>query len=211
MASITDFRERDQLIRRGIRLEYLTIGYNAIETVVAVAAGVAAGSLALVAFGLDSMIEIIAGTAVLWRLKPESGKDSGKTGHIHLEKRALRIVGLTFFALAIYIIGEAIYDVAAGNEATVSTAGMLLAMLSLAIMPLLALLKQRVARGIGSKALAADAVETWMCSYLSLALLTGLLLNAVYGWAWADTLAALAMLPLIIREGWEAVMGEEDE
>lgn len=205
-------------LNRGIWLEYFTVGYNLIEAAVAVGAGIIAGSVALVGFGLDSSIEVIAGGAVLWRLKREMKSRAGHSenadgDHEALERKVLLIVGLTFLALALYILMEAGYNLIVGQQAEESLAGIVLAMVSLAIMPALALLKQRTARSLGSKALASDAVETWMCSYLSLVLLAGLVLNAALGWSWADPVAALAMLPLVVREGWEAIeesRGESD-
>jgi divalent metal cation (Fe/Co/Zn/Cd) transporter len=199
-------QKRNQLLKRGARLEYFTIGYNIIEAAVAVTAGFIAGSIALVGFGLDSLIEVTAGAAVLWRLKREM-RPASLLGDDHsaLERRALFIVGITFFTLAIYIIAEAGYDLIAGKQAEESIAGIILAAVSLMVMPLLALGKQRTAHALGSRSLASDAMETWICSYLSLVLLAGLGLNAALGWAWADPVAALAMLPLVIREGWEAL------
>lgn len=203
---------RNALLRRGILLEYFTIGYNTVEAVVAVGAGLAAGSIALVGFGLDSLIEITAGAALLWRLKRErrGGALDGED-HSSLERRALFIVGLTFFALAVYILIEAGYNLISGKEAETSILGLILAIASIIIMPVLALSKQRVARSLGSKALAADAKETWICSYLSVLLIAGLGLNAALGWSWADPLAALAMLPLVLSEGWEAIEEARDE
>ncbi|MHB9111176.1 MAG: cation diffusion facilitator family transporter [Thermoleophilia bacterium] len=204
---------RSSLLARGIALEYLTIGYNALEALIAVSAGVIAGSVALIGFGLDSVIEIAAGATLLWRLKQETriGAEISEEEHSALERRALLIIGLTFFALAGYIAIEAGYKLLTGGGAEESTVGIILAAASLIIMPLLALLKTRTARGLGSKALAADAMETWICSYLSLVLLAGLGLNAAFDWGWADPLAALAMLPLIIKEGWEAFEEAREE
>ncbi len=207
----TGYAGRERLLVHGVRLEYLTIGWNVIEAAVAVVAGVAAGSLALIAFGLDSLIEVVAGAALLWRLRRELQDREGDTDHSLMDKRVHRVVGLTFFALAAYILAESAYDLIAGNDAAVSPVGIVLAAVSLMVMPVLALFKQRIARGLGSKALAADATETWVCSYLSLVLLAGLGFNAAFGWSWADTLAALAMLPLVIREGWEAFSGDDDD
>lgn len=200
-------RSRSSLLARGMALEYFTIGYNTIEAVVAVGAGVLAGSIALVGFGLDSVIEIAAGTTLLWRLRREAkiGAAISEDDHSSMERRALLIIGLTFFALSVYIAIEAGYKLLVGGGAEESTVGIVLAAASLAIMPALALLKQRTARRLNSKALAADAMETWVCSYLSLVLLVGLGLNAAFGWGWADPVAALAMLPLVLREGWEAL------
>jgi divalent metal cation (Fe/Co/Zn/Cd) transporter len=206
MRTMTD-RDRSKLLARGMVLEYFTIGYNTIEALVAVTAGVLAGSVALIGFGLDSVIEIAAGTTLLWRLRHEAraGAAISEDEHSSLERRALLIIGLTFFALAAYIAVESGFKLLTGSSAEESVPGIVLAIASLAIMPVLAFLKQRTARGLGSQALAADAMETWVCSYLSLVLLAGLGLNAAFGWGWADPLAALAMLPLVLREGWEAI------
>jgi divalent metal cation (Fe/Co/Zn/Cd) transporter len=205
--------DRSNRLRQGVRLEYFTLGYNAVEGMVAVGAGIAAGSIALVGFGLDSVIEIAAGAALLWRLKWEArgGAEISAKDHSLLERKALYFVGLTFFALAAYILLEAGYKLLTGSAAGESTVGMILAVASLVIMPPLAYLKQRTAVALGSRALAADAVETWVCSYLSLVLLVGLGLNAILGWGWADSAAALAMLPLIIKEGWEALEEAREE
>ena len=202
-------------LRRAVRLEYITVGYNIIEAGVAVGAGIAAGSIALIGFGLDSIIEVTAAGALLWRLKKElRTSESFSEDHSAVERKALLIVGLTFFALAIYILSEAIYNLASGKQAQESILGIAVAILSLLLMPTLAFFKQRTARTLGSKALASDAMETWICSYLSLVLLAGLALNALFGWAWADPVAALAMLPLVIKEGFEAIeetrIDEED-
>jgi divalent metal cation (Fe/Co/Zn/Cd) transporter len=206
-------RSRSALLARGAALEYFTIGYNTLEALVAIGAGILAGSVALVGFGLDSVIEIAAGATLLWRLKREShvGAAISEDEHTSLERKALLIIGLTFFALSAYILIEAGYKLLTGEGAEESTTGIILAAASLIIMPVLAFLKHRTARGLKSQALAADAMETWVCSYLSLALLAGLGLNAAFGWSWADPLAALAMLPLVIREGWEAFEEAREE
>ncbi|MHB8176864.1 MAG: cation diffusion facilitator family transporter [Thermoleophilia bacterium] len=214
MASLSDSKRRPSLLTRGIRLEFFTIGYNAIEGFVAIGAGYLAGSVALVGFGLDSLIEITAGAALLWRLKKEAqlGHAITDDDHSKIERRASYVVGLTFFALALYILIESGWKMLAGAEAQESTVGIVVATLSLAVMPVLAISKQRVATALDSRALASDAMETWVCTYLSLVLLIGLGLNAAFGWSWADPLAALAMLPLIIKEGWEALEdAREDE
>ncbi len=213
MTATLENRHRSDLLDRGVLLEYFTIGYNTIEALVAVAAGVAAGSVALVGFGLDSVIEIAAGATLLWRLKQESrlGADISEEEHSSLEHRALFIIGLTFLALSVYILFEAGYKLFTGSTAEKSIIGIILAAASLVIMPALALLKQQTAKRLGSPALAADAVETWVCSYLSLVLLAGLGLNAAFGWGWADSVAALAMLPLVVHEGWEALEEAREE
>ncbi|MHB1150657.1 MAG: cation diffusion facilitator family transporter [Thermoleophilia bacterium] len=213
MASTAKDMRRSSLLARGILLEYFTIGYNAIEGFVAIGAGLLAGSIALVGFGLDSLIEITAGGALLWRLKKEArlGHAITDDDHSAMERRASLIVGVTFFLLAIYILIEAAWKLLTGVSAEESTVGIIVAALSLAIMPVLAFSKQRVAKALSSKALASDAMETWVCSYLSLVLLIGLGLNALFGWSWADPLAALAMLPLIVKEGREALEEARDD
>lgn len=213
MATDAKDTRRSSLLLRGMRLEYFTIGYNAIEGFVAIGAGLLAGSIALVGFGLDSLIEITAGGALLWRLRKEAQLGHALTDddHSSMERRASLIVGITFFLLALYILAEAGWKLLTGVSAQESTVGIIVAALSLAIMPFLAYSKQRVAKSLGSKALASDAMETWVCSYLSLVLLIGLGLNALFGWSWADPVAALAMLPLIIKEGWEALEEAREE
>ncbi len=190
MAVALEKGDRASLLRRGVWLEYITISYNGIEAVIAVGAGLAAGSVALVGFGFDSLIELVAGSTLLWRLKKElrRGGEPGADESPALERRASFIVGLTFFALAVYILVEAGYKLLAGKETGESTIGIALAALSLAVMPFLAWAKHRVARQLGSRSLASDAKETWVCSYLSLVLLVGLVLNAAWGWSWADPL-----------------------
>lgn len=211
----TDTREfaRQRLLRRGVKLEYFTVGYNAVEAAIAIAAGIAAGSVALVGFGLDSFIEIAAGATILWRLRSElaAAESLPSTRHSFLERRASRIIGATFFALAVYIMAQAGYDLALGERAAESPVGIALAMVSLAVMPVLATMKIRVARSLGSRSMESEAMETWICVYLSLILLAGLGLNVLFGWSWADPLAALAMLPLVLKEGWEAWEGEDDD
>lgn len=204
---------RHQLLRRGVRLEWFTITYNVIEAAIAVVAGIAAGSIALIGFGLDSFIEIAAGATILWRLRDELrlGHRVTRVRHSFLERRASRIIGVTFFALAAYILMQALYDLTVGSRAAESPVGIVLAAASLAVMPVLATMKIRLARRLGSRSMEAEAMETWICVYLSLILLLGLGLNAAFGWSWADPLAALAMLPFVLREGWEAWEGEAAE
>lgn len=204
--------DREALLNRGVHLEYFTIGYNLLEAVVAVGAGLVAGSIALTGFGFDSLIEVTAAGALLWRFKRELGiGEGGEAHHAGFERKALFVVALTFFALALYVVIQAVYDLTAGREAAESPVGIILAAVSLAVMPALAIAKQRVARALDSKSLASEAKETWLCSYLSLTLLVGLLLNALFGWHWADPLAALAMLPLIVKEGLEALEEAREE
>lgn len=211
MAVSLEHNERSLYLNRGIRLEVMTVAYNGVEAAVAIGAGVAAGSVALVGFGFDSLIEIAAGSTMLWRLRKESRlrRSLDDEEHSTLEKRASFIIGITFFALAVYILAEAGYKLIAAEGTGESLVGIILAAVSLAIMPFLAYSKQRVATALGSRSLASDAKETWVCSYLSFVLLAGLLLNALFGWPWADPLAALAMLPLVLREGWDALFDND--
>ena len=193
---------REALVRKALRLEYLTVGWNVIEAGVALASGIAAGSIALVGFGLDSVIEVIAAGALIWRLKKFTLNDEE---HGYAEKIALLVVGITFFLLAIYVTYESARSLWFQEAPKGSIVGIVLAIISAALMPALGLMKRRVAQEIGSKALAADAMETLVCAYLSVTLLLGLGLNALWGWWWADPAAGLAMLPLIVHEGWDAL------
>ena len=188
-----------RLERRGRLLAWLTIGWNTVEGVIAMGAGLAAGSLALVGFGLDSFVEVFAGGVVLWHLRGLSQER---------ERRALRLIALSFFALASYVIIEAIRELVVGSEAEESTVGLVLAAVSLLVMPLLAWAKRRTGQELGSPVLVADSTETALCSYLSAILLGGLVLNATLGWWWADPLAAVGIAVLAIREGREAWRGE---
>jgi len=198
---------RGLFLRRGVRLEWFTIGWNSVEAVVAIGAGLLAGSIALVGFGLDSVIETAAGLIVLWRLRREVA--GAHDDHVEQAERvALRFVGLTFVALGLYVLYESAHKLWSREAPAESWIGMGLALVSLIVMPLLAFRKRAVARALRSRALAADAVETLVCAYLSLALLLGLGLNALAGWWWADPVAALAMLPLIFKEGVEALRGD---
>jgi divalent metal cation (Fe/Co/Zn/Cd) transporter len=196
----------DGLRRRGLVLAGLTIAWNVVEAVVAVSAGLAAGSIALVGFGFDSTIEVLSAWVVVWQFRGElrGGFDEAR------ERRALRVIGVTFFVLAAYVVVEALRDLFfVDSEAAESTVGIVLAALSLAVMPALAWAKSRTALELGSPTLRADATETLLCAWLSAALLAGLVLNAVAGWWWADPLAALAIAGLAAHEGLEAIRGDD--
>lgn len=196
--------EETALRRRGLALEYLTISWNVIEAVVAVVAGVAAGSAALVGFGFDSSIEVFAATVVVWQFRREvrGGVDESR------EQRALKLIAITFFVLAAYVSVEAIRDILIDEQAETSRVGIVLACLSLAVMPTLAWFKRRIGHQLGSRTLIADSAETFLCAWLSAVLLVGLVLNATVGWWWADPLAALGIAFLATREGIEAWRGE---
>jgi divalent metal cation (Fe/Co/Zn/Cd) transporter len=185
-------------------LELLTITWNSLEAIIAVVAGVIAGSIALVGFGLDSVIEVSSGLALLWRLS----LDADASRREKLEATALKVVGASFLALAAYVTYDAVSALWTRELPEASYIGIALASLSVVVMPLLARAKRRVASQIQSKALQADSRQTDICAYLSAILLGGLLLNAAFGLWWADPVAALVMVPIIAREGTEALRGE---
>ncbi len=196
--------------RRAIRLEYLTVGWNTLEALVAIGSGIAAGSTALVAFGADSLIELVSAGALLWRLR-RAGPEALAAEHGAAERRALYVVAITFFLLAAYAGLEAVYGLVTRESGERTLVGLTLAVLSLVLMPALALAKQRTAAGLGSAALRADAIESWVCAYLSLALLVGVGLHYLYGWWWADAVGTLAMLPVIVWQGWETLEEAREE
>jgi divalent metal cation (Fe/Co/Zn/Cd) transporter len=196
--------QRLNIIRRGLNLEYLTIAYNILEGLIAIVAGFIAGSTALIGFGFDSVIEVTSGTALLWRLQA----DVDEVWRERVEAITLPIVGVCFLALAIYVSYEAVSSLLYRELSERSVPGILLAVASLIVMPLLARAKRKVARGIDSGAMMADARQTEFCTYLSAILLGGLLCNALFGWWWADPVAALVMVPVIVKEGIEALRGE---
>ena len=209
MSAAATAARREVLHRRGVRLEVFTVAWNAVEGVVAIGAGIATGSVSLIGFGADSFIEVISAVALLWRLR-EAGPDASAEERGAAEKRALYLVAATFFLLAAYICYEAAGALLSGEGPEDSAVGLVLSVVSLLVMPALAYGKQRTGREMGSEALKADAAETWVCSYLSLALLVGVGLNAAFGWWWADPAGALAMLPVILWQGWET-LGEARE
>ena len=194
---------RPDLVRRGQRLEYFTIGYNWLEGVVSIAAGLIAGSMSLVGFGLDSAIEVASGAALLWRLH----HDLDPARREQVERTTLRIVGWCFVMLAAYIAYESGSTLIRQRAPERSIPGIIIAAVSVVVMPLLARAKRRVASGIGSGAMHADSRQTDFCTYLSTILLGGLVLNAVLGWWWADPVAGLVMVSIIAKEGVDGVRG----
>ena len=196
--------ERAHLVRRGRYLEYFTIGYNSLEGLIAVAAGLLAGSIALVGFGFDSLIEVTSGALLLWRLHV----DVNEVRRERVEAITLRLVGVCFLVLALYVTHDSVESLLKRQAPDESVIGIILAAVSLGVMPLLVRAKRRVARSIKSGALMADSKQTELCTYLSAILLAGLLLNALLGWWWADPVAALIMVPIIAKEGIEALRGE---
>ena len=198
-----DARQRRAIAGRGRLLQHVTIAWNSAECLVALAAGFVAGSIALVGFGFDSAIEVTSSVAALWRLR----RDADEVGRVGAEQRTMRIIGGCFLLLAAYICDEAVHALVAGKGPDHSTVGIVLASLSLVVMPTLAHFKRRVASLLTSGALEAESRQTEVCAWLSAVLLAGLGLNAWLGWWWADPVAALGMTPLIAREGWQAVRG----
>ena len=188
----------------GYGCNYVTIGYNTIEAVVALSAGLVAGSVALIGFGVDSVIEVSASVIAQWRLRA----DLNPARRERVEYLAVRIIGGTFLALAAYVTYDSITTLVKREEPDGSVVGVILLSMSVIVMPLLARAKRRVAGGLGSTALTADATQTSLCAYLSVIALAGVALNTLLGWWWADPAAALAMVPIIVKEGVEGLRGE---
>ncbi|MBE1494212.1 divalent metal cation (Fe/Co/Zn/Cd) transporter [Amycolatopsis lexingtonensis] len=188
------------LVRRVRLLVAATITYNVVEAVVALAAGSAASSGALIGFGLDSVIEVASAVAVAWQF---SGADPESR-----ERRALKAIALSFFALAVYVTIEAVSTFFGGAAAETSRTGIVLAAVSLAVMPALSAAQRRAGRELGSASAVADSRQTLLCTYLSAVLLAGLLLNALFGWWWADPAVALAIAAVAVNEGRTAWRGQ---
>jgi divalent metal cation (Fe/Co/Zn/Cd) transporter len=188
---------RETVAERGKRLEYFTIVWNSLEGLVAIIVGAIAGSISLVGFGIDSFIEVTSGTVLLWRMSVDADEQSRERN----EKLSLRVVGGCFVALAGYVGYESVFDLLSRKQPEHSIPGIVLACVSLVVMPLLSIAKKKVGNELGSAAMHADAKQTDFCVYLSIILLVGLLLNAGLGWWWADPLAGLIMVPIIAKEG----------
>jgi cation diffusion facilitator family transporter len=194
------------LVRRGLQLNYLSLAYNALEAVVSIIAGVVAGSVSLTGFGMDSVVEVSASVAAQWRLRSHNEV----TRRERAERLTRRIVGVCFLALAAWVAYEAIETLWTRRAPERSVVGIIILALSVVIMPALARAKRRVARSLESSALEAEAAQTSLCAYLSAIALVGVVLNTVLGWWWADPVAALAMTPIIAREGVEGFRGEPE-
>jgi divalent metal cation (Fe/Co/Zn/Cd) transporter len=192
--------ERRRLGRRAQLLAGASVTYNVVEAIIAIAAGIAAGSVALIGFGLDSVVEVSSGLIILWQFRhrlPESR-----------ERQALRLMAISFFALAAYVTFESVRALLVGGEPEASPVGIGLAVASLIIMPFLSWAQRRTGRQLGSDAVVADSTQTLLCTYLSAVLLVGLVLNATLGWGWADPIAGLIIAAVAAREGIEAWRGE---
>ena len=195
---------RQAVAQRGKRVEYFTIAWNSLEGIVAIIAGAIAGSISLVGFGIDSFIEVTSGATLLWRMSVDADVESRERN----EQRSMRIVGVCFIALAVYIGFESARDLINRHAPEHSFTGIILACVSLVVMPFLSRAKKNIGNELGSTAMHADAKQTDFCVYLSAILLAGLVLNAALGWWWADPVAALVMVPIIAKEGFDAVNGK---
>ena len=194
--------ERARLRRRGFWLEYASMAWMVVEAGVAIAAGIAAASIALVAFGLDSVIELFSAAIVVWQLRGE-GEDR--------ETRAVRLIGVTFFALAAYLTAQSIHDLVSEARPEQSVAGIAVTAAALLVMPGLAIAKRRTGNALDNRTLIADSAETAFCAFTSAAALIGVGLNSWLGWWWADPAAALVIAALAVREGIEAWEDEDDD
>ncbi|MEV0351533.1 cation transporter [Nonomuraea sp. NPDC050680] len=193
--------DRRTLLQRRIRLLVTaTITYNVIEAAVAITAGTIASSAALIGFGLDSIVEVASAAAVAWQFSA--------TDHEAREKTALRVIAISFFALAAYVTVDAVRALLGAGEAEHSTPGLILAALSLVIMPFLSHAQRRAGRELGSASAVADSKQTLLCTYLSGVLLVGLALNSLFGWSWADPIAALVIAAVAVKEGRETWRGD---
>ena len=195
-----DPAERQRLGRRAQLLAAASVTYNVVEAAIAITAGVVAGSVALVGFGLDSIVEVSSGLVILWQFRhplPESR-----------ERTALRLMALSFFALAAYVGVESVRALVGDHEPDPSPVGIALAVASLAIMPFLSWAQRRTGKALGSNAVVADSTQTLLCTYLSAVLLVGLVLNATLGWSWADPIAGLVIAAVAVKEGRDAWRGE---
>lgn len=197
--SSEDKAERASTVRTALRVEYFTIAWMIVEAGVAIASGVIARSIALVAFGLDSVIELFAAAVVIWQLKGVADEQEAR------EKLALRLIAVTFFALAAYVTAEAVYDLVVKSKPETSVAGIVLAAAAVIVMPLLFVVKKRLARRLENAALGAEASESLICGMLAAIVLVALGLNAAFGWWWADPVAALVVALFAVREGFEAL------
>ena len=192
--------DRAQNLRSGVRLEYLSLTYNVIEAGVGLAAGLAAGSVALIGFGLDSVVESSSAGILIWRLRSEG---AGRRTTEELEMRAIRLVAIAFFALAAYVAVEAVFTLLDRARPEDSPVGIAIAAASLVVMPLLARAKRRAAKALDSRSMQADSRQTSLCTYLSAVLLGGLIANAAFGWWWADPIAAIGIAAIAADEGRE--------
>jgi len=204
MSDLSVPSDRLAIVQRGKSLEYFTLAWNSLEAVVSITAGFLAGSVSLVGFGFDSLIEMTSGGALLWRMHADHDPERRERA----ENFTLRIVGVCFLVLAAYVTFEAVHDLITRDAAERSLPGIVITALSVVVMPLLSRAKRRVGRALSSNAMMADSRQTDFCAYLSAIVLTGLLANAFFGLWWSDAVASLLLVPLITREGFESLRGK---
>lgn len=197
---VADPVDQVRLGRRARCLAGASVAYNVVEGVVAIAAGAAAGSVALVGFGLDSMVEVSSGLVIVWQFSHRVPQAR--------EQRALRVLAIAFFALAAYVGAESVRALVNGSQPGPSAVGVALAIASLVVMPVLSWAQRRTGRALGSRAVVADGTQTLLCTYLSAVLLVGLVLNSTLGWSWADPVAGLVIAAVAAREGVQAWRGD---
>jgi divalent metal cation (Fe/Co/Zn/Cd) transporter len=197
--------DRADSLRHALRLGYFTVAWNVTEGVVALVAAALAGSRALLGFGLDSGVESLSAAVLIWRLDAER-RDPSRAEQV--ERRAVRLIGVTFLVLAAFVGFESVRSLVTGAEPESSPVGIALTAVSLVVMPMLARRKREVGRAMGSRAVEVDSQQTWACVYLSVVVLVGLLLNTLFGWWWADPVAALIVVVFLVREGREALEAE---
>jgi divalent metal cation (Fe/Co/Zn/Cd) transporter len=197
---LIDAQERQRLGRRAQLLAGISVGYNLVEAAVAVTAGLVAGSVALVGFGLDSAVEVSSGLIILWQFRHRMPEER--------EEQALRLMAIAFFALAAYVAFESARALVGSDDPDPSPVGVAIAATSLLVMPFLSWAQRRTGKALGSNAVVADSTQTLLCTYLSAVLLAGLLLNLMLGWSWADPIAGLVIAAVAVKEGREAWGGE---
>jgi divalent metal cation (Fe/Co/Zn/Cd) transporter len=195
--------------RKALALEYFTVGYNILEAAASIIAGGMANSIALVGFGLDSVVESLSGLVLIWRLKKHGTISAGEEEEI--EEKASRFVGITFFVLGAYVLFESVRKILAGDMAEPSLLGIAIAVLSLVVMPVLAYRKYKLGKELGLRSLVADSKETLACSFLSLALLAGMVSTYFFDFQIADPVVGLVIVAFLFREGYELVFENEEE
>ncbi len=199
----------DRLYKKGLRLEYFTVGYNILEAIASIVFGSIAGSIALIGFGLDSIVESLSGLVLIWRLR-QHGKIS-KAAEERIEKRAIKFVAITFFILGSYVLFESVKKLVVTEIPEPSLPGIIIATLSIIIMPILTWQKYKTGKQINSQALVADSKETLACVYLSAALLLGLGANYLFGFWQADPIVGLIIVLFLFREGWQGFKEPNEE
>jgi len=195
-------------VHRALKLEYLTVGWNLVEGIIAVAAGLIAGSVAILGFGIDSFVECASAAVMIWRLRAERASSRTPERLEELEHRARRLVAASLIVLAVYVTVDAVHTLWSADRPSFSAVGLVLIIVSIGVMLWLARAKRRVARELGSRAMEADAFQTTACWWLSLAALVGIALNGAFGWWWADPVAGFAIAALVAKEAREAWKGE---